>query len=77
MLKIDANILKYNHGEKFMKALCFIYAEMEPLLEKIDTCHNNHWQLKKINILLQVIRCLLIVHLMSQKTSMINIEVIV
>ena len=23
-----------------------IYADLEPLLEKIDTCHNNHQQAK-------------------------------
>ena len=33
----DNNILKYNHGEKFMKALFIIYADMESLLEKINT----------------------------------------
>ena len=37
----DKNILKYNHGEESLKVLFIIYAEMEPLLEKNSTCHNN------------------------------------
>ena len=35
------NILKYNPGEKFMKVLFIIYADLESLLEKMSTCHNN------------------------------------
>ena len=34
-------ILKYNHGEKSMKAPFIIYADLESLLEKIDTCYDN------------------------------------
>ena len=30
----DNNILKYNHGENFMKAPLIIYADMESLLKK-------------------------------------------
>ena len=37
----DNNILKYIHGENFMKAPFIIYADMESLLEKISTCRNN------------------------------------
>ena len=37
----DNNILKYNHGENFMKAPFIIYADMQSSLEKISTCHNN------------------------------------
>ena len=37
----DNNILKCNHGENFMKGPFIIYADMESLLEKISTCHNN------------------------------------
>ena len=36
----DNKILKYNHGEKSMKAPFIIYADLESLLEKINTCHN-------------------------------------
>ena len=37
----DNKILKYNHGEKSMKHTFIIYADLECLLEKISTCHNN------------------------------------
>ena len=37
----DNKILKYNHGEKFMKVPFIIYADSESLLEKMGTCHNN------------------------------------
>ena len=37
----DNKILKYNYGEKSMKVLFIIYADLESLLEKINTCHNN------------------------------------
>ena len=34
-------ILKYNQGEKSMKVPFVIYADLECLLEKMNTCHNN------------------------------------
>ena len=34
-------ILKYNHGEKSMRAPFVIYADLERLLKKMSTCHNN------------------------------------
>ena len=34
-------VLKYNHGEKSMKVPFIIYADLEPLLERMNTCHNN------------------------------------
>ena len=37
----DNKILKYNHGEKSMKVPFAIYADLRPLLEKMNTCHNN------------------------------------
>ena len=37
----ENNVLKYKNGEKFMKAPFNIYVDMESLLEKISTCHNN------------------------------------
>ena len=38
----DNKILKYNYGEKSMKAAFIIYADLECLLEKKkSTCHNN------------------------------------
>ena len=41
MPKEDDKILKYNHGEKPMKVPFIIYADLDSLLEKINTCHNN------------------------------------
>ena len=39
----DDKILKYNHGEKSMKVLFVIYANLEYLLEKMrNNNHNNH-----------------------------------
>ena len=34
-------ILKYNQGEKSVKVPFIIYADLESLLEKMNTCHNN------------------------------------
>ena len=36
----DNKILKYNHGEKSMRAPFIIYVDLEPLLEKMDTCYD-------------------------------------
>ena len=41
MPKEDNKILKYNHGEKSMRAPFVIYADLACLLQKINTCHNN------------------------------------
>ena len=41
MPKEDNKILKYNPGEKSMKFPFIIYADLESLLEKLSTCHNN------------------------------------
>ena len=46
-------ILKYNHGEKFMKLPFILYADLESLLEKMITCHNNP---EKSSTLLIVLR---------------------
>ena len=37
----DNKILQYNHEEKSMRAPFIIYADLESLLEKMDTCHDN------------------------------------
>ena len=37
----DKKILKYNPGEDSLKTPHIIYADLECLLEKIDTCQNN------------------------------------
>ena len=41
MPKEDNKILKYIHGEKSTKPPVIIYADLESLLEKMDTCYNN------------------------------------
>ena len=41
MSKKDNKILKYNHGEKSMKVPFTIYADLESLLEIMNTCHDN------------------------------------
>ena len=33
--------MKYIHGEKYIKASFVIYADLEYLLKKMKTCHNN------------------------------------
>ena len=37
----DTKIIKYNRGEKSLKALFVIYADFESLLEKMHSCQNN------------------------------------
>ena len=37
----DNKITKYNQGEKSIKLLFIIYADLECLLEKMSTCYNN------------------------------------
>ena len=35
------NIINYNQGEKSIKLRFIIYADLECLLEKMNTCYNN------------------------------------
>ena len=37
----DNNIIKYNHGEKSIKMPFTTYADLECLLEKMDTLEND------------------------------------
>ena len=37
----DNKILKYSHGETSFTVPFTIYADLESLLEKMNTCHNN------------------------------------
>ena len=46
----DNKILKYNHGETFMLVPFIIYADLESLLEKMNTCHNNPEKSSKTKI---------------------------
>ena len=41
MLNEDNKILKYNHGEKSLKAPFMICADLKGLLEKMHSCQNN------------------------------------
>ena len=47
MSKENNKILKRNHGEKSMKVSFLIYADLDSLLEKINSLHNdNTWKNK-------------------------------
>ena len=35
------NLIKYNQGEKSLELPFIIYADLECLLKKIDTCYNS------------------------------------
>ena len=41
MLEEVKKILKYNYGEKSIKAPFVIYADVECLLNKINICYDN------------------------------------
>ena len=76
MLKENNKILKYNHGES-MKVPFIIYADLESLLQKINTCHNvlKKSSTTKMNKHTPSIYCVHIVHLILQKTNLIILEV--
>ena len=46
----DNNTIKYNQGEKSIKLLFVVYADLECLLEKISTCQNNPDELSTTEI---------------------------
>ena len=46
----DNKILKYNHREKSMKVPLINYADLECLLKKMSTCHNNPEKSSKTKI---------------------------
>ena len=46
----DNKILKYNYGEKSVKVPFISYVDIESLLEKMNTCHNNPKQSSTIKI---------------------------
>ena len=74
----DNEILKYSQGEKYIKVPFIIYAGLESLLEKMNTCHNNPEKSSttKINKHTPYSYSLLHnVHLIQQKISLIIIEV--
>ena len=70
-------ILKYNPGEKSLKAPFAIYLDLECLLKKEQSCKNNpenHIQRKKIYMILLVGQCLQDVHLIKKKINLIITE---
>ena len=76
MPKEDNKILKYNHGEKSMKVPFIIYADLESLLEKINTCNNNPKKsTTKINKIYPLVtHCLHTVHSIQPKISLNVVE---
>ena len=50
MPKEDNKILKFNHGENSMKVPFIIYADLESLLEKMNTCQNDPKKLSTTKI---------------------------
>ena len=60
-----------------MKVPFILYADLECLLEKLNTCHNNPEKSSttKINYWLLVIHCLHTVHLIQQKINLFIIGV--
>ena len=46
----DNKIIKYNEGEKSVRSPFIIYADLECLLEKINTCYNNPKELSTSEI---------------------------
>ena len=67
----DNKVLKYNQGEKSMKFPFIIYADLECLLEKMNTCHNN---LEKSSTT-KINKHTSSGYLMKQKISLVMIEV--
>ena len=73
----DNKIIKYNQGEKSIKPLFIIYADLKCLLEKMNTCYNNPKEsstTEKINTHHLVIHYLHIVHSIEQKINLIILE---
>ena len=48
MLEKDNEILNCDHGKKPIKVPFIIYADTEPLLDKINMCHSNAEKLSTI-----------------------------
>ena len=70
-------ISKYNPGEKSLNAPSIIYADLECMLGKINTCQNDPKKSsteKKAEHHLQFTHGLHVVHLMNQKTNWVITE---
>ena len=73
----DNKILKYNHGKKSTRAQFVIYDDLECLLEKMSTYHNNPEKLSTTKTNKHTPSgyfCLHAVHLIQRKISLIVIE---
>ena len=71
----DNKILKYNQGEKSLKAPIMNYADLECCLKKciyVKIILKNLTQRKKLSIRLLVTHCLQIVQLMKQQTLLLQ-----
>ena len=75
MRKWVKKVLKYNPGEKSLKAPFAIYLDLECLLKKnnlaIIIILKNHTQREKLNMSLMVGQCLQDVHLIKKKINLI------
>ena len=70
-------ILKYNPGEKSLKAPFAIYLDLECILKKLQSSQNNpekSYTEKKLDMSLLVGQCLQDVHLMKKKINLIITE---
>ena len=77
MPKQAKKILKYIHGEKWLKTPFAIYVDLECLLKKdnfVNTIMKNLTQRKKLYLGLLVGQCLQVVHLIKKKMNLIIIE---
>ena len=73
MSEEDNKILRYNQAEKSMKVPFNIYAGLETLFEKMNTCHNDPEKSSTIKINKHnhlVIHFLYTVHLIQQKNKL-------
>ena len=74
----DNNTLKYNHGEKSLKAPWVIYTDFECLQIKQQSCQNSSEESYTGNLILftnlVVILYIQLVHLIQNKTNIVLIE---
>ena len=62
----DTKLLEFDQYWKSDKAPCFVYVDLECLIEKFDWCKNNpkiHLQQKQLNKFQNVFQCLQYHHL--------------
>ena len=77
MPKWVEKILKYNPGEKSLKAPFAIYLDLKCLLKKVQCCYctpEKSYTEKKLDMSLLVGQCLQDVHLIKKKINLIITE---